>query len=185
MGNRGILHSADRKIVKRWAHKNWIACDPSFRGIIRTPLFQPGRYSELFFLDEATAFAAGHRPCNYCQHQRFIAFRRAWQQAHPNELMRADEIDARIHTDRVRRDGNKVTYPEELANLPDGAIIERDAKAFLIYAGRLWQWSFVGYSPAGPVDTSNVAVLTPHCIVEAFRSGFVPSVHGSVQNAVS
>ena len=183
MGNRGILHDGQRRIVKEWAHKNWIACDPSYRGIDRTPLFQPKRYSELFFLDEATAFAAGHRPCNYCQHARFAKFRQAWQDAYPGSSLTAEEIDARIHADRVLRNRTKLTFQSAMTALPEGTFLELNQEALLVYGGGLWKWSFNGYSYAAAIDDSEVTVLTPRCLVDVFRSGFRPSVHESVTTA--
>src|SRR4051794_26424644 len=77
MGNRGVLHDADARIVRRWQGKRWIACVLEFKGRWR-PVMAPGRYTELFFLDEATALAAGHRPCAECRRRRFDEFRDTW-----------------------------------------------------------------------------------------------------------
>jgi hypothetical protein len=102
MGNRGILHDAQRNVIKHWVGKSWVACDPSFMGIDRKPLFQSGRYSELFFLDETTALAAGHRPCAYCQRVRFNEFKRVWFAANHPELAAEGTpvkvLDAQLHT---------------------------------------------------------------------------------------
>ena len=180
MGNRGILHDGQRRIVKKWAHKNWIACDPTYRSIDRTPLFQPSRYSELFFLDEATAFAAGHRPCNYCQHARFASFREAWKHAYPTSSLNADEMDAQIHADRVLRNGTKVTFQAALTSLPEGTFVELNEEAFLVHGGNLWKWSFDGYLNAALAEGSEVTVLTPRCIVDVFRAGLRPGIHKTV-----
>src|SRR5262249_27964087 len=146
-------------------------------GIDRRPLFQPNRYSELFVLDEATAFAAGHRPCNYCWHARFAEFRQAWLRAFVANSVNADEIDARIHSDRVLRNGSKLTFQCALTALPEGTFVERNGEAFLVRGGCLRKWSFDGYLSAAELDISEVSVLTPRCIVEVFRAGFRPSVH--------
>ncbi len=184
MGNRGILHDAERKVVKHWTGKAWVACDPSFKAIDRKPLFQPRRYSELFFLDEATAYAAGHRPCAYCQRERFNAFKSAWSVAHAAgnaaTTFSIKDVDASLHEDRVARGGAKVTYTASLRDLPEGAIFEVDGVAFLQNRGRLFKWSFTGYSLAQALPGSaSVNVLTPRSVVKLFAAGLPARVHAS------
>src|SRR3954449_4293664 len=102
MGNRGVLHDAEGRIRRAWQLQRWIVCVLEFRGRQRT-VMAPGRYTELFFLDEATALAAGHRPCAECRHARFLDFCNAWGKANPGEGRRsrptADEIDRRLHAE--------------------------------------------------------------------------------------
>ena len=120
MGNRGILHDADGHIRRNWVLKRWIVCVLEFRGRNRT-VMTPNRYTELFFLDEATALAAGHRPCAECRHARFIDFCMAWKAAHleakSSRRPTADEMDDRLHTERVAPDRSKRTHPETARGL--------------------------------------------------------------------
>src|SRR5215470_5625755 len=126
LGNRGIIHNPAREIVAQWRTKAWITCRLAWKGWQRT-VMRPGSWTELFFLDEATAFAAGHRPCAVCRRERFSEFKTAWLAANPAltpVTSRVTEIDKILHTERTRRGGGKVTYEEELADVPDGALIE-------------------------------------------------------------
>ena len=99
-GNRGCLHDEDGRIRRGYAGKRWIACRLEFRGWLRRPLLQPGKFTELFFLDEATAFAAGHRPCALCRRAEYVRFGELWQELHAGETG-ADAIDVRLHTERL------------------------------------------------------------------------------------
>ncbi|WP_210411845.1 hypothetical protein [Noviherbaspirillum sp. UKPF54] len=184
MGNRGILHDASNRIVKGWAHKSWVTCLLLYKGTKRPKPFSAGNYSELFFLDEATAFAAGHRPCSYCQRQRSNAFKAAWLSAnvppHEHAKFTLPQLDACLHPERTRRGGGKVTYEAALATLPTGSMFQHDINAYLVFAGRYMPWSFAGYGLAVSFPTSAVVtVLTPQSVVAAFSSGFVPYVHES------
>lgn len=130
LGNRGILHDANRNIVTAWKHKSWITCQLTFRGR-RRQVFAPNRYSELFFLDEATAFAAGHRPCAECRRERYMEFKAAWLEANvglSSKSLPIAEIDKQLHSERTRRGGGKVTYKADFNSLPPGTFIERDGK---------------------------------------------------------
>lgn len=128
MGNRGILHDDANKIVKPWAHKAWVTCLLEFKGIKRPRPFSPGTYSELFFIDEATAFAAGHRPCAYCQRARHLEFKDAWLLANVQSERPASrsmpDIDKVLHAERAISGGGKRTYDAPLGELPGGAIFE-------------------------------------------------------------
>src|SRR6266849_1342142 len=128
MGNRGgALHNADREIVRRYKSRRWIACVLEFRDRHRS-VRSPGRYTELFFLDEAVAFAAGHRPCAECRRERFNAFKNAWK---PNESLRAPAIDAELHRTRLDTRGTKRTYEAALDSLPNGCFVQLDGSAWL------------------------------------------------------
>jgi len=181
MGNRGVLHNAAREIVADWRVIRWIACRSSFKGI-RRKVFSPRRYTELFFLDEATSLAAGHRPCAECRWDRYKEFCAVWFETgslarHPS---RADEIDRKLHAERVRRDGLKKTYRARLSSLPPGTFIAHRGRPYLLWRGELRRWTFLGYGPATRVSpTGQVEVLTPRPIVRVFRAGFVPQVHES------
>jgi hypothetical protein len=184
MGNRGILHDAENRIVRNWAHKSWVACLLAYKEIKRPKPFSPGNYSELFFLDEATAFAAGHRPCTYCQRKRSNEFKSAWLavnvpvEQHREFSMKA--LDATLHGERAAKGGAKVTYEAEASALPNGAMFEHGGVAYLVNRGLFLPWSFQGYGkPAAIPSGTIVKVLTPRSIVAAFRNAFTPTVHAS------
>lgn len=184
MGNRGILHDDQKRIVRPWARKSWVACLLSFKDIRREEMFAPGSYSELFFLDEATAFAAGHRPCFYCQRKRSLLFRDAWLAANVPPERHADfktpAMDAQLHTERTAGHGLKRTYAEALAALPVGTLFEHAGNAWLVAPDGCRPWSFGGYGDTAALHgTTEVAVLTPRSIVAAFRQGFTPHIHPS------
>jgi hypothetical protein len=179
MGNRGgALHNIDREIVRSYKSRRWIACVLEFRGRYRKVMSE-GRYTELFFLDEAAAFAAGHRPCAECRRERYNAFRDAWgrrnQQASPPL---ADEMDLELHPARIDR-GKKVTYEAALRSLPDGAFIQVEGHAHLLWRDALLLWTPEGYARKLPRPDGVVTVLTPKPIVECFRQGYVPEIHAS------
>jgi len=182
MGNRGILHDGEKNIVRKWAGKSWVACDPHFKSIDRRPLFQPNRYSELFFLDEATAYSAGHRPCWYCQRERYLDFKNTWEKcfASGSAPLHVKQIDDQLHRDRAMRGGDKATYGALLGELPDGTFVEIDGKAFLVRGERLLEWSLNGYVTAIARDSGlTVKVLTPKSIVQLYSYGLQASVHPS------
>jgi hypothetical protein len=166
-GNRGCLHDAQGRIRRRYATKRWIACRLEFRQWRRHPLLQPGKFTELFFLDEATAFAAGHRPCALCRredYKRFLALVGAGG---------ADEIDARLHEERLG--------PRQCVNggLPDGAFVLLDDIPWLVTGGVLRRWTPAGYTDARPLEPG--LLITPPTLVEVLRAGWVsaavPLVH--------
>ena len=129
-GNRGCLHDEQGEIRRRWATKRWIACRLEFRGWHREPLMQPGKFTELFFLDEATAFAAGHRPCALCRREDYVRFGELWGELHPGDVG-ADAIDAQLHEERI--DGRTQRLHEaELGELPDGAFVLVDDEPWLV-----------------------------------------------------
>jgi len=184
MGNRGILHDEQKRIVAPWRLKRWITCTLSFRGRKRQ-VFAPHRYSELFFLDEATSFAAGHRPCAECRRGRYNEFRAAWIEAHADrtaaQMVGADAIDGTLHAQRAIRGGGKKTWQARATRLPPGTFIDSLGRPHLIWGGRLWPWTFDGYEHPVPLTTmsAEVTVLTPQSIVRVFESGFTPQVHAS------
>jgi hypothetical protein len=184
MGNRGVLHDASKRVVAAWRLRRWITCVLRFKDR-RREVFAPNRYSELFFLDEATSLAAGHRPCAECRRSRYEEFRAAWDAGQrgreaPRRFLSAEEIDRVLHDERLEAGGVKRAYVVVLASLPDGAMVEHDGNPHLLWKGKLLPWTFSGYGPAvdAPPDTE-VAVLTPRSIVRAIRAGFVPQVHES------
>lgn len=184
LGNRGILHDDQKRVIAPWRHKAWVTCRLDYQGIKRK-IFSPGSYSELFFLDEATALAAGHRPCAECRRDRYNEFKALWSSANPEHADSASVpiavIDKQLHSERAVRGGGKVTFAAPFGEVPDGAFIELDKDACLVWSGRLWRWAASGYMPATrvPAAGESVAVLTPLSIVKAIRAGFVPQVHAS------
>jgi hypothetical protein len=184
MGNRGILHNGDNKIVRPWAQHAWVTCLLEFNGLKRKKPFSPGNYSELFFIDEATALSAGHRPCAYCQRSRHREFKDAWVRANVPEELRAatlmPQIDRVLHAERAIPGGGKRTFDAQLVDLPLGAVFEHDGVAYLLSARGCLPWSFGGYGSAASIDSAMVVrVLTPPSIVSAFKAGFTPSLHPS------
>jgi hypothetical protein len=179
MGNRGVLHGERRNLVKQWHVRRWITCRLQWRGRKRT-VMTPRRYTELFFLDEAATFAAGHRPCAECRNADYKRFRALWETCFEIRAG-ADAMDAVLHAERL--DGKrKRTYRADIRSLPDGAYL-RDANgiAHLVWHDALLAWGDAGYGArtARPLS-GDVDVLTPPSIVEIIRAGYVPDVHPTV-----
>jgi hypothetical protein len=183
-GNRGCLHDAGGRIRRRYASRRWIACRLRFKDWRRGELMQPGRFTELFFLDEATAFAAGHRPCALCRRADYDRFGAMWAELHPGEHG-ADAIDARLHAERMSPERGQRRHDAPLDDLPDGAFVLRDGEPWLVRGRELLWWWPGGYGdrvarPAGERAT----VVTPPSLVGVLRSGWhgdadVPLLHPS------
>lgn len=162
MGNRGgALHNDRQELTsRRWTSRRWIICLLEFKGRKR-PLMSPKCYTELFFYDEATALAAGHRPCCECRRDDYNRFRQAWLKGNPQyglaTNVKIDEIDRILQRERVDSDGQKVPFEAELGELPDGTMIvlpgESDA-AGLVWHGKVFPWSFEGYGEPVQVDVA-------------------------------
>jgi hypothetical protein len=184
-GNRGCLHDADGRIRRRFAVKRWIACRLRFRGWHRSPLMQPGRFTELFFLDEATAFAAGHRPCALCRREDYVGFATIWREVHLGDVG-ADAIDDRLHGERFdpsTRGQRWHALPDE--PLPDGAFVTDGEDAYLVFDGTLRRWTPRGYQRMAG-RTGELRLLTPPSLVEVLRHGWdpvVPLFHPSLSSA--
>jgi hypothetical protein len=180
MGNRGILHTPDRTVVRDWQVRRWIACRLEFRGRHRA-VMQPRTYTELFFLDEATALADGHRPCAECRFADYRAFQAIWRSIYPHQSASADDMDTVLHAERRWKPFTKRTYETEMDSLPDGACVAIDGQAWLVRGSSLHRWSPEGYAerirrPGG----GQVTVLTPPSLVAVLRAGYQPGVHPSV-----
>lgn len=185
MGNRGILHDAEGQIKRAWQVKRWLVCVLEFRGRKRV-VMTPNRYTELFFLDEATALAAGHRPCSECRHSRFLDFCNSWSQAHSkSNLVRptAEVIDNQLHVERINRDRTKRLFTAALDSLPDGVLVTVPGwgeHAYLVLGDSLHEWSPGGYvSRRSRTKAKDVRVLTPKSTVEVIRVGYAPEIHRS------
>ncbi|HEY7093044.1 MAG TPA: hypothetical protein VH393_07690 [Ktedonobacterales bacterium] len=186
MGNRGILHDDDGRLVRSWQVRRWIACRTAFRGRHRQ-LMQPHSWTELFFLDEATAFAAGHRPCAECRYADYQRFKAAWAVG-IGAANGADAMDAVLHADRLEGRGahqRKHIYWEQLATLPNGVVIRLDGSAWLLWRERLLEWSAGGYRTQRslPPASGRVEVLTPRSLVVVLRAGYQLQVHVSADEA--
>lgn len=188
MGNRGgAFHNANRKLgTRRWATRQWIACVLEFKGRHRE-VMQPNRYTELFFLDEATALAAGHRPCFECRRADAERFAELWTRAHGGrERARAPVMDEVLHIERVDRDRRKRTFRARRADVPSGAFIRYgqgglQARPHLVVANTLLAWEPGGYAML--VLPSNISeeveVLTPASMVAVLSAGYRPMLHPS------
>ncbi len=167
MGNRGCLHNDQGRIVRQSAQKAWITCLPRWPGIKRQ-LMRPGWYTELFFLDEATALAAGHRPCGSCRPERWQAFRLAWQTAHGlQQAPRVAEVDAVLAVER----GQLAEFDQAL--LVDGIMVTDATRSgvWMWRAGSWWRWSFAGYEPAQLPDVP-LKHITPPAVVATMLAGY-------------
>jgi hypothetical protein len=183
-GNRGCLHDDEGRIRRPFAVRRWIACRLEFKGWHRSPLLQPGRFTELFFLDEATAFAAGHRPCALCRREDYDRFRELWSARHPGQTG-ADAIDLQLHGERfdvARRTQRHHEAPFD--ELPDGAFVLRDGMPWLVAGAELRRWTAGGYADREPRPAGGPArVVTPPSLVGVLRAGWqgaVPLLHPSV-----
>ena len=190
MGNRGCLHDDRQRLRRPYALRRWILCVLEFRGRHRK-VMTPGRYTELFFLDEATGLAAGHRPCAECQRARYVRFRETWAAANPelasSPMPRADDMDRVLHDERIGPGREKRTYVEALSRLPFGAMAADDEGRPFLVLERAWSpWSPGGYGPAVPKPKGlSVRVLTPRSIVRCLSVGYPVEVHASARPAAA
>lgn len=188
MGNRGCLHDANGNITKQSARRAWVTCLLEFNGRQRR-VMSPGQYTELFFLDEATALAAGHRPCATCQRARFEEFKALWGRAMGEPAVSLDEIDQTLQAQRLASAGTQALRQSDLANLPDGVMVARQANpeiALLYWQGLLFPWTPEGYlAPLSPSAGERVTVITPQAVCSLFSSGFRPRIHQSARQPLS
>ncbi len=175
-GNRGCLHDDDGGIRRRWGVKRWIACRLEFRGWERGPLLQPGKFTELFFLDEATGFAAGHRPCALCRREDYVRF---------GELFPgpsgADAMDAQLHAERVdATTRERRLHDARLEDLPDGAFVLEAGDPWLVLGDELLRWTPAGYADRRPRPRGPATMITPPSLAEVLSAdweGAVPLLH--------
>ena len=178
LGNRGVIHNHEQEITRPYKLKAWITCMLDFRGRHRN-VMQPDCWTELFFLDEATAFSAGHRPCFQCRYKDHQLFKKFWVAGNPEYKFTMKtpvaEIDKILHAERIAADGSKFIYPDHLRALPDGTFIVLNDKPHLLVNAELYLWHPGGYStPISFPGADIVNVITPHSIVNTFRAGYVP-----------
>jgi hypothetical protein len=179
-GNRGCLHDAEGRLgAARWRHPHWISCELSYKGI-RRPIMAPNRWTELFFLDEAVALAAGHRPCALCRRADWLAFRAAWGAAFGTTPC-APDIDRQLHEARVdRRSRAQRRHEASAAGLPAGTFIDHETGPALVTARGLRPCVPGRYGPALPLSPGRVTVLTPRPIIAVLSAGYRPRLHPTV-----
>ncbi|MGA2056261.1 MAG: hypothetical protein ABSG88_13205 [Bradyrhizobium sp.] len=184
VGNRGIVHNPATKTLlrKRWSTDAWLTCVLEFRGR-RRKVMQRQSWTELFFLDEATAFAAGHRPCFYCRREDANRFRAAWERGNRMNEVLAPDMDAVLHRERFASARKLHPLPMKIEKLPDGAMVQAGEESFLIARGRPLLWSPSGYR-AVKGAIGDVKLLTPPSTVRAFAAGYRVVVHESVGKLV-
>ena len=176
-GNRGCLHDDAGRIRRRYGTRRWIACRLEFRGWQRGPLLQPGLFTELFFLDEVTAFAAGHRPCALCRRADYARLGELWRDLHPGQVG-ADAIDLQLHGERIAPDTRaQLHHADAFENLPDGAFVALDDEPWLVLGSHLLRWTPAGYRERRPRPRRGAAiVVTPPSLVAVLAAGWSPLV---------
>lgn len=185
-GNRGCLVDGDGRLVRHHRGQLWITCVTSFRGW-RSPLDQPGHWTPLFFLDDAVALAAGHRPCGLCRRDDYRSYRAAVQGGlgwdRPPSATDLNRMLARDRLHRGRglsRAGDRKTWNCDVSELPEGTVIVAEEGPALLRRERLFLFAFSGWIPmARRPRGSRVRVLTPPTSVTALAHGFAPSLHPS------
>lgn len=178
MGNRGIIHDPSSRTLlrRRWTTRAWIICVCSFRNVRRDVMARRS-WTELFFFDEATALAAGHRPCFYCRRERARAFQSAWAVGNGDDAPPpAPAMDKVLHAQRLEAGGARRYHdlPGPIERLPGGTMIAAEGAAFLVRDGAVLRWSWQGYQPAAA--PGNAVLLTPPATVLALRAGYLPSI---------
>lgn len=189
-GNRGVIHDPETKTLlgRRWTTKAWIICTCDYKGVRREVMGRNGPnggpgWTELFFLDEVTALAAGHRPCFLCRREKakeFAAcFGRAFEIAEP----KAPDMDERLHQERhASAKSRPSTDPSMTDTLPDGTVVSNGRTAYALRDGKLLHWSFAGYSRGAPeIDRQRLQVVTPPATVEVLRAGYRPVWHPTAE----
>lgn len=179
MGNRGVIHNHQKEIVRPYKLKAWITCVLQFKGRYRE-VMSPDRWTELFFMDEATAFSAGHRPCAECRREDFNRFKKYWlvgnAEAGFSLKTPISSIDNFVHMERVDSKKCKKTHRQVAGQLPDGSMVMISDRAYVKKAGRLYEWSPAGYKNPVGIPDGEVDVLTPLSFVNTFRAGYVPQI---------
>ena len=184
VGNRGIIHNPATKTLlrKRWSTDAWLTCVLEFRGR-RRRVMQRQSWTELFFLDEATAFAAGHRPCFYCRREDANRFRAAWEKGNRTGEVLAPDMDAVLHRERFASGKRLHPLPMRIEKLPDGTMVQAGEESYLIARGRPLLWSPSGYRAVrGAIGDAKL--LTPPSTVRAFAAGDRVVMHESVGELV-
>ncbi|CAN5557503.1 hypothetical protein BH10PSE4_BH10PSE4_32050 [soil metagenome] len=180
-GNRGIIHDPATKtlLTKRWASRAWLICTCDYKGVRRDVM--AGRsWTELFFLDEATALSAGHRPCFLCRREAAEDFAHAWMRAKAAARPSVRTIDDQLHQERLEGRAKRL-HPLDapVEDLPDGTMIAVDQTAYLIWSGETHAWTEEGYEPATAIEQT-AALLTPPSTLAVLRAGYSLVAHSSL-----
>jgi hypothetical protein len=186
MGNRGLLHNENKEIIRPYKLKAWITCLLQFKGR-HSEIMTPNRYTELFFLDEATAFAAGHRPCFECRREDYNKFKSLWIKGNPSynfsPKTSIEAVDNILHHERINDDGSKKTFTADIRSLPVGTFISIENEPYLIVDNQLFLWTAGGYTnKRSLLHKHEVSVLTPKSVVNTFRAGYVPQMKLSLNS---
>jgi hypothetical protein len=185
-GNRGIIHDPATKTLlrKRWSSKAWIICTCSYKDV-RRDVMSTRSWTELFFLDEAVALAAGHRPCFACRRESANAFRSAWSVAKQLHKPAAASIDETLHRERLR-DGRKRLHPlgMPIDALPDGAVVAIAGEAFTLASGLAFRWTENGYAPPEEIEKAD-GLLTPPSTIQTIIAGYTPALHPKIVTFIS
>jgi hypothetical protein len=193
-GNRGSLLDAEGRLARYSRGRAWAICVLEYKGR-RRQQWAPGRLTELYFLDEATGLAAGHRPCGECRYRDYQAFKRAWAAAHGGGeagvagvadrtevagVSGVQGIDSALHASRLAGPGIRRTYRARVADLPEGAMVEVDGAPWLVFGGGLLAWTPGGYRDRRATDGAvAVTVITPRATVATLAAGYPPVIHPS------
>ncbi len=180
MGNRGgQFHRPDQTLAtRRWASRAWIACVLEYKGW-HEQIWVDRHYTQLFFLDEATALAAGHRPCALCRRADYRRFAEHWAETEGRVAPpKATEMDERLHAERWASRADAISNTVVGSQIPGGTIVMGENAPSLVHAGRLWRWSFAGYERGPPLDRAALyPVVTPPKIVAILAAGYQPLLH--------
>ena len=181
-GNRGIIHDPATKtlLTRRWTSKAWLICKCDYKNRRRDVM--GGRsWTELFFLDEAVALAAGHRPCFFCRREAALAFSAAWANAKGESQPTAAAIDAVLHSERLDHGRKRIhPMPGSISELPDGAMVVASGSAFTLARGRAYRWTTEGYEPPERLEHAD-GLLTPPSTLSALQAGYRPILHPALE----
>ena len=176
-GNRGILVDRSGQMTNRqWALKAWITCVLEFRGR-RRPIAQPRTWTELFFLDEAVAFAAGHRPCAYCRRADYTRYKALCGG------LKAVDMDKVLHAERLEKRSKRL-HTVRMESLPDGAFVLQDEGPMLVLSDTLLPYTPMGYGPPHPRKLGHAMALTPPNSIMVLDSGYRPMIHPTATAAL-
>lgn len=180
MGNRGVLHNDEQEIIRSYKLNAWITCKLEFKGRKRK-VMMPDRYTELFFMDEATSFAAGHRPGFECRRNEYDQFKSLWIKGNPeyhfDKKTSIKKIDEILHRERMDRNKLKITYKENAGDIPNGSFVLSNNKPYLIFDKKMYLWSPFGYEKNKSLPAiGKLIVLTPQSVVNTFSAGYVPQM---------
>jgi hypothetical protein len=179
-GNRGIIHDPRTRTLlsRRWATRAWIVCVCEYKDV-RRDVMSRRSWTELFFLDEATALAAGHRPCFFCRREAAEAFRAAWAAGNGGEQVHAAAMDEVLHRERLENGRKRLhPVPSPIDELPDGAMVAAGTASYLIAGGRIFRWTETGYEQH-TLPLSDARLLTPPSTVRALCAAYRPILHPS------